>query len=523
MSEKDKKPIIYVKKIIKKADHASHGGSWKIAYADFVTAMMAFFMLMWLVNVASDEQKSGIAEYFAMNFINTNSQNGGAGMMQGINVSNSNNNSDGKGTEPNPVENTESENPEKTSNGMPSDIPDPHNTKTSSTEKGGGKSYDVSRDSAKSSSQTNSTNKNDTPSRNFTPSPQKEAAQISINPSQKSEEKGTTANKKVERQTSGQKESSNIQEPKNSNTDTNTSGEQLHQGVGTMNVGNKKSNMTQGDQKSSAASQTENLLPKESKGPSNQNGLKQKDAAPELQSQNNSQGPGSKQGQDTQAGKQKISENTKEQTPTLTEAERNMLKKILDAEHEKVILYSENRIHKNKDLKNIHKDKLEKLYKEENESLESLASDLLAKISKDSETKKLLPNLVVELTAEGLKIQIIDQYKRAMFEKGSSQISSHTLKLLQKIGDVIKESTKKVVIAGHTDATPYSGTEYTNWELSADRANATRKAFVKFGVSPQRFESVIGREASDPLLTKDPYAPQNRRIGITLLRDVPSS
>ncbi|MBA4248994.1 MAG: hypothetical protein C0432_04190 [Candidatus Puniceispirillum sp.] len=497
MAENDKKPIIYIKKVIKKADHGAHGGSWKIAYADFVTAMMAFFMLMWLVNVASDEQKSGIAEYFALNFINTNSQNGGAGMMQGINVSNSNN-SDGKGTEPNPVENEESESPENTDTGMPSHIPDPNNKEVSSTEKGGENSYDVSRDSSKSSSQ-------------------KSAEKIP----QTNLDKGTILNQKVASQIQGQKESSNTQGPKNSNGETNTSGEQTHQGDATSNSGNKKNDISQGDKKTSTLN--ENMTSKEPQGPKDQNGLKQKDGEKELKDNDNKPDQVSNQGQPAQDGDQVSAGKSDKQTPTLTEAEKNMLKQILDAEHEKVILYSENRILRNKDLKNIHKDKLEKLYKEENENLEKLAHELLAKVSKDSETKKLLPNLVVELSSEGLKIQIIDQYKRAMFEKGSSQISEHTLKLLQKIGDIIKESTKKVVIAGHTDATPYSGTEYTNWELSADRANSTRKAFVKFGVSPQRFESVIGREASDPLITKDPYAPQNRRIGITLLRDVPSS
>ena len=89
---------IIIKKRKKKDKHESHGGSWKIAYADFVTAMMAFFMLMWLINITGEAQKKGIADYFSPNFINMESKNGSVGMMSGENVTNSNNSS-GQSTE----------------------------------------------------------------------------------------------------------------------------------------------------------------------------------------------------------------------------------------------------------------------------------------------------------------------------------------------------------------------------------------------------------------------------------------
>ena len=94
----DNKPIIIIKKRGKKKPHEAHGGSWKIAYADFVTAMMAFFLLMWLINVTSEEQRKGIADYFSPSFINTQTQNGSAGLLGGVNLSNPNNSS-GKSTE----------------------------------------------------------------------------------------------------------------------------------------------------------------------------------------------------------------------------------------------------------------------------------------------------------------------------------------------------------------------------------------------------------------------------------------
>src|SRR5256885_11556469 len=89
-------PIIV--KRIRRGGHAHHGGSWKIAYADFVTAMMAFFLLMWLLSVTNEDQRKGIADYFSPNFIETQAQSGSAGFLGGVNLSNPNNSS-GKSTQ----------------------------------------------------------------------------------------------------------------------------------------------------------------------------------------------------------------------------------------------------------------------------------------------------------------------------------------------------------------------------------------------------------------------------------------
>jgi len=80
-ADKNERPII-IKKVFKVAGHGHHGGSWKVAYADFVTAMMAFFLLLWLLNVTTDEKKMGIADYFAPSSI-SRSQSGGGGLLGG--------------------------------------------------------------------------------------------------------------------------------------------------------------------------------------------------------------------------------------------------------------------------------------------------------------------------------------------------------------------------------------------------------------------------------------------------------
>src|ERR1041385_5466772 len=80
MADNNQRPII--KKVIKVAGHGHHGGSWKVAYADFVTAMMAFFLLLWLLNVTTDEKKMGIADYFAPASI-SKQQSGGGGVLAG--------------------------------------------------------------------------------------------------------------------------------------------------------------------------------------------------------------------------------------------------------------------------------------------------------------------------------------------------------------------------------------------------------------------------------------------------------
>jgi len=136
------------------------------------------------------------------------------------------------------------------------------------------------------------------------------------------------------------------------------------------------------------------------------------------------------------------------------------------------------------------------------------------------ELKNLADNLLIDRTPEGLRIQIVDQEKRSMFPLGSAQMADNAQKLLGLVALVVQKLPNKVSITGHTDAAPYAfGRYYTNWELSADRANASRRELVGDGVPADRIEKVVGLADRDPLVADDPRAASNRRISIVLLRE----
>ncbi len=137
------------------------------------------------------------------------------------------------------------------------------------------------------------------------------------------------------------------------------------------------------------------------------------------------------------------------------------------------------------------------------------------------ELKALEKNLKIDETPEGLRIQLVDQDKNPMFPVSSADMSESARKLLALVSVVINKLPNKISISGHTDSQQYAlGSKYGNWELSADRANATRREFQNDGVTDNRLARVIGMADQDPLDKTDPSDPQNRRISIVLLRHV---
>ncbi len=135
------------------------------------------------------------------------------------------------------------------------------------------------------------------------------------------------------------------------------------------------------------------------------------------------------------------------------------------------------------------------------------------------ELKQLSDSLIVDNTAEGLRIQIVDQEGLAMFPSGSASMYDHTRKVLELVAKVVSKMPQKLVISGYTDATKYvSKRGYSNWELSADRANASRRALLELGVPEDRISRIVGKAATDPLLPDDPTNPRNRRLSLVLLR-----
>ncbi|MBI2236558.1 MAG: flagellar motor protein MotB [Magnetospirillum sp.] len=136
------------------------------------------------------------------------------------------------------------------------------------------------------------------------------------------------------------------------------------------------------------------------------------------------------------------------------------------------------------------------------------------------ELQQFQGSMLVDNTQEGLRVQITDTEGLAMFPSGSSAMFGHTRALLDLVGRVVNQLPNKIAITGHTDAIPFRDPSgYTNWELSADRALASRRALLAAGVPESRIDRVVGRAAQDPLEVNDPKGPRNRRISIILMRE----
>ena len=136
------------------------------------------------------------------------------------------------------------------------------------------------------------------------------------------------------------------------------------------------------------------------------------------------------------------------------------------------------------------------------------------------ELKMLAENLIIDRTPEGLRIQIVDQEKLSMFPLGSSEMADNARKLIALVTQAVQKLPNKISITGHTDSTPFARQgNYGNWELSSDRANASRREFLNNGLPGDRIERVIGMADRDPLFTDQPNSPRNRRISVVLLRE----
>ena len=127
--------------------------------------------------------------------------------------------------------------------------------------------------------------------------------------------------------------------------------------------------------------------------------------------------------------------------------------------------------------------------------------------------------ILLEMTRDGLRIQIVDAQNRPMFASGSAQVQPYMQELLRAIGAVLGEVPNRLTLEGHTDATPFSAGErsYSNWELSADRANSSRRELLLGGLPEDRVLRVQGLAASQLLKREQPDDPANRRISIVVM------
>jgi chemotaxis protein MotB len=167
---------------------------------------------------------------------------------------------------------------------------------------------------------------------------------------------------------------------------------------------------------------------------------------------------------------------------------------------------------------NLHKLKAEQV-RAEISRLEDLKQEIQEKLQSNEKLKELSSQIRLDMTRDGLRIQIVDDQNRPMFASGSATIAPYMKDLLREIGSVLTEVPNRLTLEGHTDAQPFPGRDrgYSNWELSSDRANASRRELLLGGLAEDRVLRVQGLASSQPFDEKDPLAPTNRRISIIVM------
>ncbi len=401
---------IIIKRVKKGHGGGHHGGQWKVAYADFVTAMMAFFLMLWLLNSTTEEQMAGIANYFSPTALSY-TDSGAGGLLGGATM-----------LSPGPMANARSESGATVSL-MPlnkNEIPDVEGLPA---EKKGtleeddildepgalGKSKDAyneeSADAEKAEEQYFSRNLLDVESLD--------------------DESAATLLKRLEQQ-----------------------------GFGEVEV---------------AAELLESLKQGEMNGA---------DVAEELREMLEAEGLGG-------------SEAAQELLALLergTFAEAGVTKELL------------------REL--------------EQRDFERAEAALRESIANSPELREFSQNLIIDMTPQGMRIQIADAEQRSMFPSGSAEMYDYTEELLAQVMQAIMPLPNDIAIIGHTDATPYrSDTGYTNWELSTDRANSSRRALIAAGLPTERIVRVVGMADHEPIDENDPFSAQNRRISVLILRE----
>ena len=155
----------------------------------------------------------------------------------------------------------------------------------------------------------------------------------------------------------------------------------------------------------------------------------------------------------------------------------------------------------------------------ETKRLTKLKSQLEEAITRNVRLAEFRSQIKLDLTPDGLRIQIVDDQNRPMFDNGRATVKEYMRELLREIATVLNSVENRVSISGHTDSAPYGSGErgYSNWELSADRANASRRELVAGGMQESKVVRVIGLGATVMYDAENPRSPMNRRISIVVL------
>jgi chemotaxis protein MotB len=151
--------------------------------------------------------------------------------------------------------------------------------------------------------------------------------------------------------------------------------------------------------------------------------------------------------------------------------------------------------------------------------LEDLKRKVEQRIAASERLSAMASQIKLDMTRDGLRIQIVDEQNRPMFASGSAVVQPYMRELLREIGQVLADVPNRLTLEGHTDALPFAGgaAGYSNWELSSDRANASRRELVAGGLADERVLRVQGLASSLPIDAADARAPANRRISVIVM------
>ena len=151
--------------------------------------------------------------------------------------------------------------------------------------------------------------------------------------------------------------------------------------------------------------------------------------------------------------------------------------------------------------------------------LTGLKEEIETMIEATATMKRFKSQLLLDLTSEGLRIQIVDEKNRAMFDTASSELKPYTRTILREIGKTLNKVENHISLAGHTDAQPFAGgqRDFSNWELSTNRANASRRELIAGGMSDDKVMRVVGLAATVLFDKQNAYNPINRRISIVIM------
>lgn len=165
------------------------------------------------------------------------------------------------------------------------------------------------------------------------------------------------------------------------------------------------------------------------------------------------------------------------------------------------------------------KDAQKALEAEEKKKLENLKAKIENAIDSNITLQNFKKQLLLDITSEGLRIIIVDELNRPMFNSARAELQPYAKQILQELGKMLNDVPNRISLSGHTDATPYStgGTSYSNWELSADRANASRRELIAGGMDEFKLLRVVGLSSAALFDKENPFNPINRRISIIVM------